>query len=131
MSWTAAIGGELCGLCTVTFASGDAMFVSPVSSKILRCPTCRPEIAVDWAAVEAARERHALNREASAAGPEVTRPGAPKAPVMTGFTQVTSGQLNDVLERVGGIRGVRRTPKSFASVADDPVIARLCEESNR
>lgn len=119
MSWTAAIGGELCGLCGNRLASGDALFVSPVNARILRCPMCRPDVPVDWPAVEAARERHALNREAAAHGPIPTPIGAPSAPVISGFSHVTSARLNDVLKTGGGIRRVRRasSPKPHATVA--------------
>lgn len=118
MTWTAAIGGELCGLCGVTFAQGDAMFISSVHSK-RRCPMCRPDVPIDWAAVQAARERHALNREAAAAGPTPTKIGVPSAPVLNGFAHIGTANLHAVLKTGGGIRGVRRasSPKPHATVA--------------
>lgn len=117
MTWTAAIGGELCGLCNNAFSPGDAMLVTVHHKR--RCPMCRPESPIDWTAVFAARERHALNREAAAAGPTPTKIGVPSAPVLNGFAHIGTANLHAVLKTGGGIRGVRRasSPKPHATVA--------------
>ena len=131
MIWTAALGGEICGGCGLTFTPDQALGL--LTSKALkRCELCAAPSPVDQGAVEAViAERTA--RWAEQANAQITKPGHAHAPVLDGFTaagDVAQSGLNNLLKFTGGIKGVRR-PKPFHEVSDDPVIARLCAEGDR
>lgn len=134
MTWTVALGGETCGGCGALFPAGEPVaLVTP--RHLWRCRPCVavsfPGAGVDWAAVDAAKARHEAQRAGTAG--DITKPGRPHAPVLRGFAPVgaiAQTGLHPLLRDVGGFKGVRK-PKPFHEAADDPLIARLHEESNR
>lgn len=127
MTWTAAVGDEVCGGCSLPFRPNEPMALL-TSKQLKRCQQCAGA-PVDAAAVDAVLAA----RDAAQHRPAET-PLRAGAPVLEGFLPASAAAgdgLNQLL-KTQGIQGVRRNPPiNPRSVQPHSTVAHVADPKSR
>lgn len=116
MTWTAAVGGEVCGGCDLSFRENQP--IALLTTRLLkRCELCVAPAEVDWAAVDAVLAAREAARAKDAVSANIAFKGG--APVLAGFSDPPAAMAPASTGRGADVRLPAPKPVlPFAKIAD-------------